>query len=59
MIMQNEIIANVHHCPAEARQLTSSAQIVSERKKIMGERLAAGDQTPRDLWWTAWATSAV
>jgi hypothetical protein len=29
-----------------------------EHKKFVSERLAAGAQTLRDLWWTAWVTSA-
>jgi len=29
----------------------------SEHKKFVSERLAAGAQTLRDLWWTAWVTS--
>ena len=29
-----------------------------EHKKFVSERLAAGAQMLRDLWWTAWATSA-
>src|SRR5215475_7235003 len=30
----------------------------SEHKKFVSERLAAGAQMLRDLWWTAWVTSA-
>jgi hypothetical protein len=30
----------------------------SEHKKFATERLAAGAQMLRDLWWTAWVTSA-
>ncbi len=30
-----------------------------EHKKFVSERLAAGAQMLRDLWWTAWVTSAV
>ncbi|HEU0183874.1 MAG TPA: nuclease, partial [Blastocatellia bacterium] len=29
-----------------------------EHKKFVSERLAAGAQMLRDLWWTAWVTSA-
>jgi hypothetical protein len=29
----------------------------AEHKKFVSERLAAGAQMLRDLWWTAWATS--
>ncbi len=29
-----------------------------EHKKFVSERLAAGSQMLRDLWWTAWVTSA-
>ena len=28
-----------------------------EHKKFVSERLAAGTQMLRDLWWTAWVTS--
>lgn len=31
----------------------------AENKKFAVERLAAGAEMLRDLWWTAWATSAV
>ncbi|MBP6820648.1 MAG: hypothetical protein KA368_03855 [Acidobacteria bacterium] len=31
----------------------------NEHKKFVSERLAAGAQMLRDLWWTAWVTSAV
>jgi len=30
-----------------------------EHKKFVAERLAAGAQMLRDLWWTAWTTSAM
>jgi hypothetical protein len=30
-----------------------------EHKKFVSERLAVGAQTLRDLWWTAWVTSAL
>ncbi|MCI0525126.1 MAG: hypothetical protein L0Y75_07670 [Acidobacteria bacterium] len=30
----------------------------TEHKKFVSERLAAGAQMLRDLWWTAWVTSA-
>ena len=29
-----------------------------EHKKFVAERLATGAQMLRDLWWTAWVTSA-
>jgi hypothetical protein len=31
----------------------------AEHKKFAQERLAAGAQMLRDLWWTAWVTSEV
>jgi hypothetical protein len=30
-----------------------------EHKRFTAERLAAGAEMLRDLWWTAWVTSAV
>jgi hypothetical protein len=36
----------------------SAATTSTEHKRFVRERLAAGAQMLRDLWWTAWATSA-
>jgi hypothetical protein len=42
----------------DKQQKFNAATTSAEHKKFAGERLAAGAQMLRDLWWTAWITSA-
>lgn len=42
----------------DKQQKFNAATTSAEHKKFASERLAAGAQMLRDLWWTAWLTSA-
>ncbi len=42
----------------DKKEAFSAANNSPEHKKFVAERLAAGAQMLRDLWWTAWVTSA-
>lgn len=42
----------------DKQQKFNAATASAEHKKFASERLAAGAQMLRDLWWTAWLTSA-
>ena len=41
----------------EKKEAFGTATQSEEHKKFVQERLAAGAQMLRDLWWTAWVTS--
>ena len=42
----------------DKKEAFNAASNSPENKKFVSERLAAGAQMLRDLWWTAWVTSA-
>jgi hypothetical protein len=42
----------------DKREAFGAATAADEHKRFAAARLAAGAQMLRDLWWTAWATSA-
>lgn len=51
--------SEIEHLYALDKQAPFDAQTTApENKRFTAERLAAGAQMLRDLWWTAWVTSA-